>query len=768
MSKRRREKLVDPAHWASLRPFGLGEEKPNNYRSILDAFSDNRDNLAYAWRILNHGVCDGCALGTTGMRDWTLDQVHLCNVRLRLLRLNTAPAMDAALLSDVPSLEGRPARSLHELGRLPFPMVRRRGDKGFSRTSWDEALELVAQRVAASPPERLAFYMTSRGQPNENYYVAQKAVRALGTNSIDSAARLCHAPSTLALKGALGVAATTCSYSDLIGTDLVVFIGSNVAQNQPVMMKYLYHARKAGTRVAVVNTYREPAMERYWVPSNLESAVFGTVVTDRFFEVTVGGDIAFLNGVLKHMAERGWVDRAFVDSRTTGFPELERHLASQTWERLEAASGSNRTEMLDLARMLSEARTAVLVWSMGVTQTSTGEDAVRAIVNLGLSRGFVGRPHCGLMPVRGHSGVQGGAEMGAYATAFPGGAAIDAPNAARLSELWGFAVPSSPGMTAPEMVEAAHDGRLDVLFCSGGNFTEVLPDPQFVREALSSVPVRVHLDIVPSAQMLVPPGDVVVLLPAQTRYEMRGGVTETSTERRVIFNPEIPGPRIAQARAEWEVFSELVSRARPEMGPFVSFDGTAAIREEIARVVPNYGLMATLREEGDQFQYGGSLLCAGWEFPTPDGKARFSPVSVPDTEREDGTFLVAARRGKQFNSMVQGELDAHTGARRSSVLINARDAEAIGAGQGAQLVLSNANGSLVGQAMFAPVARGTVQVHWPEGNVLLDSHRRSAASGIPDYTAAVRIRLDGAAGAEDAAGSGPGAAGRPEPTGSHL
>jgi molybdopterin-dependent oxidoreductase alpha subunit len=758
MSKRRREKLIDPAHWASLSPFGLGEDKPDNYRSIIDALRDNRGNLGYAWRILNHGVCDGCALGTTGMRDWTLDQVHLCNVRLRLLRLNTAPAMDASLLGDVSRLEGRPARSLHELGRLPFPMVRRRGDKGFSRTSWDEALDLVAQRLVASPPERLAFYMTSRGQPNENYYVAQKAVRALGTNSIDSAARLCHAPSTLALKSALGVAATTCSYPDLIGTDLVVFIGSNVAQNQPVMMKYLYHARKAGTRVAVVNTYREPAMERYWVPSNLESAVFGTLVTDRFFEVTVGGDIAFFNGVLKHMVEQGWVDRAFVESRTTGFAELERHLASETWEHLEEASGSDRNEMLGLARMLSEARTAVLVWSMGVTQSSTGEDAVRAVVNLGLSRGFVGRPHCGLMPVRGHSGVQGGAEMGAYATAFPGGAAVDAANASRLSDLWGFTVPFSPGLTAPEMVEAAHDGLLDVLFCSGGNFTEVLPDPRFVREALSRVPVRVHLDIVPSAQMLVPPGEVVVLLPAQTRYEMRGGVTETSTERRVIFSPEIPGPRIAQARAEWEVFCDLVSRARPEMAPLVSFEGTAAIREEIARVVPNYGLMATLREEGDQFQYGGRLLCDGWEFPTSDGKAHFSPVRIPETEREDGTFLVAARRGKQFNSMVQGQTDGHTGARRSSVLINARDAASIGAGQGSHLVLSNANGSLAGEAMLAPVARGTVQVHWPEGNVLLDAHRRSAASGIPDYTAAVRIRVDGVPGADDAAsaaGTGP-------------
>ena len=740
----RREKLLSPAHWVSLKPFGAGEQKPDNYGAIISAVRENRDNLAYAWRILSHGVCDGCALGTSGMRDWTLDQVHLCNVRLRLLRLNTAPAFDPSLLADVARLEGKRAAQLHQLGRLGWPMVRRRGEAGFTRTTWEEALELVARALREAPPERVAFYMTSRGQPNENYYAAQKAVRALGTNSIDSAARLCHSPSTLALKAALGVAATTCSYTDLIGTDLVVFIGSNVAENQPVMMKYLYHAKKAGTKVAVVNPYREPAMERYWVPSNLESAVFGTKMTDRFFEVSVGGDIGFLSGVLKHMVERAWVDRAFVDAFTTGFDGLEAALGSYSWQELEAASGSGRAEMLGLARMLAAAKTAVFVWSMGVTQHSFGEDAVQAIINLALAKGFVGREKCGLMPVRGHSGVQGGAEMGAYATALPGGLAVNPENAAKLSALWGFEVPASAGLTAPEMVEAAHEGRLDVLVSSGGNFTEVLPGPRYAREALQRVPLRVHIDIVLSSQMLAEPGGAVVLLPAQTRYEMAGGVTGTSTERRVIYSPEIPGPRVGEARPEWEIFGELAARARPELAPLVRFASTQAIREEIARVVPSYALIRTLQAEGDQFQYGGPMLCAGWQFPTPDGKAHFAPVKLPSRDVPPGAFIVTTRRGRQFNSMVQGERDAHTGADRGSVLMNRSDATNAGLAGGERVVLRSRSGSMEARVMVAPVARGTLQVHWPEGEVLIDPHRRSPASGIPEYTAVVSLeRLDG-------------------------
>ncbi|HUE96950.1 MAG TPA: molybdopterin-dependent oxidoreductase, partial [Longimicrobiaceae bacterium] len=252
MTEQRGGKWIDPKNWASWKPFGIGEQRPNNYLEITRAIGENRDQLGYAWRILKQGTCDGCSLGTMGLHDWTTDEVHLCNIRLRLLRLNTMPAMDVGVLSDVAALRGMSGNALRDLGRLPYPMIRRKGESGFRRVSWDEALDEVAGRIRATTPDRLGFYMTSRGQPNENYFVAQKAVRAMGSSSIDNAARVCHSPSTFGLKGSIGVAATTCSYRDWIGSDVVVFIGSNVANNQPVAMKYLYKAKKAGTKVVVI------------------------------------------------------------------------------------------------------------------------------------------------------------------------------------------------------------------------------------------------------------------------------------------------------------------------------------------------------------------------------------------------------------------------------------------------------------------------------------------------------------------------------------
>lgn len=727
-----------PSLWASWKPFGIGEQRPNNYKEIARAVVENRDRLGYAWRILRDGCCDGCALGTTGLHDWTIEGTHLCNIRLRLLRLNTMPELDPTELGEVGGLRQRSSAELREMGRIPWPMVRRAGEAGFTRISWDEALDLVASAIVDSAPDRLGFYLTSRGMPNESYYAAQKAVRSLGTNSIDNAARVCHSPSTSALKQQLGIAATSCSYTDWIGSDLIVFIGSNVANNQPVAMKYLYLARKAGTKVACVNPYREPGMERYWIPSNVESAVFGTKITDRFFQVATGGDIAFLTGVLKHMVAEGLVDTDFIEKHTAGFDAVRAHVGALTWDELEAASGTARADMTELASMLGAADNAVLVWSMGVTQHVHGEDNVRSIVNLALSKGFIGRDRSGVMPIRGHSGVQGGAEMGAYSTAFPGGLQVDEANAARMSGLWGFDVSSEPGLTATEMLDRAGEGELDVLFSSGGNFLEVLPDPDRVKAALGRVPLRVHMDICMTSQMLVD-GRTVVVLPAATRYEIDGGVTETSTERRVIFSPPIPGPRVAEARAEWDVFGDLAARVNPELATKVRFDDTPSIRHEIARCVPFYDGIQHLAAKGDEFQYGGAHLCSGWDFPTADGKAHWAVVSIPKVEVPPGRFLVATRRGKQFNSIVHERKDALTGAERRAVLMNAADARSLGVTDGDRVRLSNDFGELHCDVTLAPIVAGSLQVHWPEGQVLIDPERRSPEAVIPDYNAVVEV-----------------------------
>src|SRR5438094_659494 len=344
-----------PTEHVSPIPFGLGFTKPHNYWEVMRTAWENKRNPLFTWRILRDGVCDGCALGTTGMKDFTMKGIHLCTVRLNLLPLNTMGPLDPRVLEEVEPLRSVSSKGLRALGRLPYPMLRRRGDRGFHRIGWDEALGIAARRIRATTPERFA---------------------------------------------------------------------------------------------------------------------------DAFFPIHTGGDIAFVNGVLKHMIEKGWIHDTFVADHTTGFEALRGDLEKQSWEELEQQSGLQRQAMFDFAHLYVRAATAVFVWSMGITHHRFGVDNVRAIVNLGLAGGIVGRPKCGLMPIRGHSGVQGGSEMGAtpkdYALGFP----VAEENAARFERLWGFRPPTAHGMTAVAMIDAAHGANLDVLYMAAGNFLETPPRPE--------------------------------------------------------------------------------------------------------------------------------------------------------------------------------------------------------------------------------------------------------------------------------------------------
>jgi molybdopterin-dependent oxidoreductase alpha subunit len=439
------------------------------------------------------------------------------------------------------------------------------------------------------------------------------------------------------------------------------------------------------------------------------------------------------------LIERDWIDAQFIRDHGAGFDELKAALAQQSWEMLEKSSGTTKEEMLRFAEMLAKARSGIFVWSMGITQHANGVENVKAIVNLCLSRGFIGRPKCGLMAIRGHSGVQGGAEVGCVPNQFPGGMPVNEENAKYFEKLWGFSVPATKGLNAVEMIDAAHDGKIDLLYSAGGNFLETLPEPDFVREALQRVPLRVHQDIVLSPQMFVEPADTVILLPAQTRYEQKGGGTETSTERMIYFSPEIPGRRIGEAKAEWEIFMELAERVHPQRSAQIHFENTKQIRHEIARAVPFYVGIQYLNKKGDAVQWGGMRLCDGPHFKTPEGKAHFFALAPPARKLARGQFYVTTRRGKQFNSMVQAEYDPLTGGRRDDVFMSPEDAAELGLANGASITLKNDLGEFHGRVKIAPILPGNLQVYWPEGNSLIRRGVCDPVCGIPDYNAVVSV-----------------------------
>lgn len=214
----------------------------------------------------------------------------------------------------------------------------------------------------------------------------------------------------------------------------------------------MYAAKKKGTKIIVINPYKEPAMEKYWVPSIPESALFGTKIADDFYQVNIGGDIAFMNGVIKHWfdmeqhAPHSALDHEFIQAHTTGIQDLQQHVAQLKWEDLEASSGLSKERMKEFAILLANANSGVFIWSMGLTQHRFATDNISQVANLAMLRGFIGRKHCGVMPIRGHSGVQGSGEMGADPFVLPG-SDFDEENIERIEKIWGLTFRN--GMVTP-------------------------------------------------------------------------------------------------------------------------------------------------------------------------------------------------------------------------------------------------------------------------------------------------------------------------------
>ena len=239
--------------------------------------------------------------------------------------------------------------------------------------------------------------------------------------------------------------------------------------------------------------------------------------------------------------------------------------------------------------------------------------------------------------------------------------------------------------------------------------------------------------------MLVP-GDDVILLPVATRYEQEGGGTETTTERRIVFSPEIPR-QVGEARSEWRLFADVVRRTVPELKDAFDWLDNQALRAEIADVVPAYAGIEALADTGDQVQWGGRHLAPGGQFATPSGRGRFTALQPPESAVPEGHFVVATRRGKQFNSMVFKPKDPLTGAERDAVFIDEADAAALDLGEGDAVRLRSETGTYEGRLRLVRLPTRTLQVHWPEGNVLIPGgpEHREPGSRVPDYNALVTL-----------------------------
>ncbi len=631
--------------WLSrIGAFGLPSSAAlQSYRDLLRILWENKGELPYAWNILNHGMCDACSLGVYGLRDNLLGAIHLCAPRLKLLKLNTASALEPPLLRDVERLRNLPEEKLRSLGRLPYPMLRLKNHKSFVRVGWQEAFDLIAQWVRPTAPSEMAFLAGSRRLTNELYYVFQKLARSLGTNNIDLCSRLGHGAGVKGLKNTLGIGASTCSLRDFIGTDLLVLFGTPLTDNHPVFTAYMQLAKAQGTRIVVINPARPQGTEH---AGAAPTSLFDDKLPDDCFPVRTGGDVAFINGVLKSLLEANQLDDHFIMQRTSGFVELKASLDKQCWHMLEQRSGLARAAMKRFSEFFSQAKSAVLVYSTGLTQHKFGVHNVEAVVNLALARGMLGREKCGIMAVGEDSGVQGGLECGMAPDKFAGDFMVNDENARRFSNLWRHPVSSAVGLKPAQMIKAAERDEIQFIYCAGANLFEAHSEHGRAAEAAARVRFRVHQDIVLNSSMLLDAQEAVLLLPAQTRYEQRTGGTSTSSERCIRFMPELPGHRIGESLPDWEIPALIGRKAMSNGELLFPFNDTQSIREEMSRTMPIYKGVEKLTREGDWLQWGGPCLHQDGFSNMPNYRARFTALEPPnELQRRPGSLSARTSQG---------------------------------------------------------------------------------------------------------------------------
>jgi len=684
--------------------------------------------VALTRRLASHNACKTCAVGMSGMRNERGSFPEVCKKSIQAQAADMqAPIGEAFFRShDLDTLARWSPRELEAAGRLGFPVVCRAGERHYRRLAWDDALDLAAGALRAASPERTFFYASGRSS-NEAAFLLQCFARAFGTNNVNNCSYYCHQASSVALADAIGTGTATVTLDDLERTDGVLLVGANPASNHPRLISQLVALRRHGGRVVVINPLREVGLLRFRVPSDWRSMLFGSDVSDCYLQPHVGADIPLLTLLLQGVIARGAVDEEYVRAHTTGWEAVRAAVEAEPRAALLAACGVPEADVERAVDLVCGARRGVVAWCMGVTQHAHGVDNVQALANLALARGWVGRPGGGLLPIRGHSNVQGVGSVGVAP-------ALKAEFARRLGELYGFAPPASQGLHTLASVEAAAAGRIDAALLLGGNLFSATPDRRFAAEALGRVGTIVSLTTKLNEGHVHGRGRTTLVLPVLARDEERQCTTQESMFNLVRVSAGGAAAASSEMRSEVEIIAALAGRALPA-GPvdFTALTDHAAIRDAIARVVPGYAAVAGIERTGRAFHVAGRTLHEP-TFGTPDGRARFRAVAQPEFAPAAGEFRVMTLRSEgQFNTVVYEDEDVYRGnERRDVVMMNRDDALRLGLPRDARVRVENAVGGFEGLVRFAPLPSGNLALYYPEANVLVP-RRIDPASGTPVF-----------------------------------
>ena len=450
--------------------------------------------------------------------------------------------------------------------RLTTPLIKENGE--FREASWDEALDLVAstlKKYADTDPNKLGFYACARS-PNENIYITQKLARAgCGTQNVDHCARICHGPTVAGLATTFGSGASTNGYDSIEEADFIFCIGSNNMEAHPLFGRKIIRAIKNGAKLVVADPRFTPTAK----------------LAHEYMQFKTGTDVALMNGMIKIIIENGLQDDEFIKNRTKGYEEMKEVAMKYDLERVADITEADPEQIKRVAIEYAKAENAAIVYSLGITEHSHGADNVMSTANLAMLTGNLGKIGGGVNPLRGQNNVQGACDMGALPSDYVGYQKVANPEITKkFSEAYQIDLPTTPGLTLVEMMNAAHAGDLKVLYIHGEDPVLSDADIKHTKEAIANL----EMLIVQELFMTDTAAEADVVLPAAGWGEQEG--TFTSGERRVQWLRKAQEPPKG-AMLDWKIMEEIAVRmGRPR--ELFHYENAAEIWEEIRELAPSY------------------------------------------------------------------------------------------------------------------------------------------------------------------------------------
>jgi molybdopterin-dependent oxidoreductase alpha subunit len=652
---------------------------------------------------------------------------------------------------------------LEAAGRLTTPLRYDAASDTYRPIAWDEALQLAAAGLnALDHPDRAVFYASGRSS-NEAAFPYQLFARAFGTNNLPDSSNYCHESSGDALRESIGVGKATVTREDFAHADAIFIFGQNPASNHPRMLADLREAKRRGCRIVVFNALLERGLQAFTDPQSPREMLTGgsTQIADLYLQVRIGGDLAALTGLIRALLEAesagsAVLDADFIALHTSGFEALRDSILRQPWPRIEEESGLTRAQIEQAARVYAESNAVMATWCMGLTQHEYAIATIQVLTNLMLLRGNIGKPGAGVMPVRGHSNVQGDRTVGV--TNRPKTAWLDA-----LAREFGFAPPRAPGLDASATIRGLLDGSVRAFLALGGNFAVAGPDSPRVLEALARCELTVHIATKLNRTHLYP-GKRGLLFPCLGRTEQdvqESGAQFVSVEDTASMVHASRGrnrPASEALRSEPWIVAELAHRtlgsARIDWRAMAAdYDRTRAAIERVTRgVVSGFEGYNDKVRTARGFHLPNAAAERRWE--TASGKAHFIAHPLPQDSllrraralHGDAVLCLATMRAhRQYNTTVyrdrSGEVDRYRGVHgtRRVLFISQADLDRFGLAAGEQVnlraaALDGIERRVEGLTLIAyPVHAGDVFGYFPELTPLLGPDMTARGSNTPAF-----------------------------------